>query len=99
MLDDLVRQIVHVDHRLGHAGIAELVQDVVEQRAAGHLHQRLWHMVRQGPHAQAEAGSEDHGFGGLDGHLRDFSNRESRCVDHTMAIRAAQGACCHICRR
>ncbi len=35
-LDDLVRQIMHVDHRLGHAGAGELVEHVIEQRLAGH---------------------------------------------------------------
>src|SRR6478752_7350329 len=46
----------------------ELVQHVVEQRTAGHRHQRLRLVVRQRPHAQAEAGGKDHRSGGFDGH-------------------------------
>ena len=63
MIDDLVGQIMHVDDGLDDAGLAELVEHMVEQRAARHLHQRLRHVVRQGPHAHAETGGEDHGFG------------------------------------
>jgi hypothetical protein len=48
---------------------------MIEQGAARHFHQWLWHPVRQRAHAQAKAGGEDHGFGGLDGHFRNFSNR------------------------
>ena len=62
-------------HREFHAGAAELVERVIEQRAARDLHQGLWHPVRQRAHAQAKAGGENHGFGGLDGHLENFSNR------------------------
>ena len=75
VIDDLVGQIVHVDDGLADAGIAELVEHMIEQRAAGDAHQRLRHLVGQRPHAQAETGGEDHGFGGLDGHFRNFSNR------------------------
>ena len=45
---------------------------MIEQRAAGHPHQRLRHLVGQRPHAHAETGGEDHGFGGLDGHFWKF---------------------------
>ena len=74
MIDDLVGQIMHVDDSLADAGIAELVEHMVEQRPACHAHQRLWHPVGQRPHADAETGGEDHGFGGLDGHFKNFSN-------------------------
>ena len=53
MSDDLVGQVMHVDDRLGDAGLGELVQHVVEQRAAGNGNQRLRHMLRQRTHAQA----------------------------------------------
>ena len=69
MFDDLVGQVMHIDDRLGDAGVAELVEHVVEQWLAGHPHQRLRYVVGEGPHTHAEAGGEDHGFGGVDGHL------------------------------
>ena len=75
MLDDLVGQVMHVDHCLGDAGAAELVEHVVEQWLAGNPNQRLRQGVGEGAHAQAETGGEDHGFGGMDGHsFRGFSN-------------------------
>ena len=70
VFDDLVRQIMHIDHRLADAGITELVENVVEQRASRHAHQRLGHAIGQRAHAQAEAGGENHGFLRFDGHLR-----------------------------
>ena len=73
VIDDLVGQIMHVDDGLADAGVGELVEHVIEQRLARHAHQRLWHPVGQRPHAQAETGGEDHGFGGFDGHFRSFS--------------------------
>ena len=73
VIDDLVGQIMHVDDGLADAGLAELVEHVVEQRLAGHAHQRLRHPVGQRAHAHAETGGKDHGFGGLDGHFRNFS--------------------------
>ena len=72
MLDDLVGQIMHVDHGFADAGAGELVQHVIEQRLAGDAHQRLRHVVGQRAHAQAETGGEDHGFGGRNGHLAEF---------------------------
>ena len=72
MLDDLVRQIMHVDNSFDDAGAGELVQHVIEQRLAGDAHQRLRHVVGQRAHAQAETGGEDHGFGGRNGHLLEF---------------------------
>jgi len=80
VIDDLVGQIVHVDDSFARAGVLELVQNMIEQGAAGHLHEGFGHSVRQRPHAQAETGGEDHGFGGLDGHLfGKFPNRYSLC--------------------
>ena len=76
MLDDLVGQIMHVDHGFADAGVGELVEHMVEQRLAGHAHQRLRHVVGQRAHAQAETGGEDHGFGGRDGHFGSFSNHQ-----------------------
>ncbi len=75
MIDDLVRQIMHVDDGLGHAGRGKLVQHVVKQRSARHPDQGLRQMVGQWPHAQAEAGRENHGFAGIDGHFGSFSDR------------------------
>ena len=72
VIDDLVGQIMHVDDGFADAGIAELVEHMIEQRAAGHAHQRLWHPVGQGAHAHAKSGGEDHGFGGFDGHFGNF---------------------------
>ena len=76
VLDDLVGQVMHVDHGLADAGAGELVQHVIEQRLAGHAHQRLRHMVGQRAHAQTETGGKDHGFGGRNGHLWNFSNHQ-----------------------
>src|SRR6478752_942479 len=47
MLDDLVGQVMHVDHGLADTGTGELVQHVIEQWLAGHAHQRLRHVVGQ----------------------------------------------------
>ena len=69
MIDDLVGQIMHIDDGFGDAGMAELVEHMIEQRLAGHRHHRLRHMVGQRPHPHAETGGEDHGFGGGDGHF------------------------------
>src|SRR5665811_287046 len=77
VIDDLVGQIVHIDDGFADAGVAELVEHMIEQRAARDAHQRLWHPVRQGAHAHAKSGGEDHGFEGLDGHFRNFSDRYS----------------------
>jgi len=60
---------------------------MIEQRAPGHAHQRLWNPVGQGAHADAKSGSEDHGFGGVDGHFWDFSNRACGGLDHITVIR------------
>ena len=80
VFDDLVGQVMHVDHGFGDAGVGELVQHMVKQRLAGHAHQRLRHMVGQGAHAHAEAGGEDHGFGGRDGHLGEFLEPFNCCA-------------------
>ena len=53
MFDDLVGQVMHIDHRLGDAGAAELVEHVVKQWLAGHPHQWLRNLVGEGTHAQA----------------------------------------------
>jgi hypothetical protein len=74
VIDDLVGQIMHVDGSFACACVAELVEHMIKQRAAGHPHQRLWNPIGQGAHADAKSGSEDHGFGGFDGHIRDFSD-------------------------
>ena len=80
VLDDLVGQVMHIDHGLADAGTGELVQHVIEQWLAGHAHQRLRHMVGQRAHAQTETGGKDHGFGGRNGHSWncswDFSNHQ-----------------------
>ena len=80
VLDDLVGQIMHVDDGLADAGVGELVEHMVEQRLAGDAHQRLRHLVGQRPHAQAETGGEDHGFGGFDGHFGNFSKVFDSCL-------------------
>ncbi len=75
VLDDLVGQIMHIDDGFADAGVGELVEHMIEQRTAGHGHQWLRHLVRQGTHARAEAGGENHGFGWFNGHFGIFSNR------------------------
>ena len=69
MFDDLVGQVVHIDHRLADAGVAELVEHVIKQRLARDPHQRFRHLVGEGAHPHAETGGEDHGFGGMNGHF------------------------------
>ena len=88
--DDLVGQIMHIDDGFADAGVGELVEHMIEQRLAGHAHQRLRHVVGQRAHAQAETGGEDHGFGGRNGHFGNFSNhrmRQDHIMDHITAIR------------
>ena len=70
MIDDLVGQIMHIDDGLAHAGLRQLVEHMVQQGPARDRHQRFRHPVGQGAHANAKAGGEDHGFGGLDGHVQ-----------------------------
>jgi hypothetical protein len=81
---------MHVDHGLADAGAGELVKHVIEQRLAGDAHQRLRHVVGQWAHAQAETGGKDHGFGGCNGHSRNFSNPSNQAMDHITAIRLNQ---------
>ena len=90
MLDDLVGQIMHIDHGFADAGAGELVQHMIEQGLAGHAHQRLRHMVGQGPHSHAETGGEDHGFDGRNGHFRKFLEYRLALTDHTTVIRLNQ---------
>lgn len=59
---------MHIDHGVGHVGERELVEHMVEQRLAGHGNQWLRHGFGERAHAQPEAGSEHHGFGGFHGH-------------------------------
>jgi len=66
-------QVMHIDDGFADAGGSELVEHMVEQRLAGHAHQRLRHRVGQGAHAQPEAGGEHHGFVGSDGIFRTVS--------------------------
>jgi hypothetical protein len=73
MIDDLVGQIMDIDDRFADTGVAELVEHMIEQRATRYLHQRLWHLIGQRAHTQAESGGENHGFSGFDGHCRSFS--------------------------
>ena len=68
MMDDLLRQIVHIDDGFVGPGIGELVEDMIQQRTPGDTNQRLRHPVGQRAHAHAEAGCEYHGFAGSDGH-------------------------------
>ncbi len=60
----LVGEMVDVDHRGADAGLDQTIEHVVDQRTAGHLHQRLRPMIGQRPHAAANAGREHHGGGG-----------------------------------
>jgi hypothetical protein len=80
---------VHIDDGFVDAGIGQLVEHVIEQRTARHLHQRLRHPVRQGAHAQAEAGGEDHGFAGFDRHVRKFLGPWVGFSNHITAFGAA----------
>ena len=68
VIDDLIRQIVHVDDRFADARIRELVEYMIEQGLAGHRDHGLRHPLRQRPHTQAETCGEHHGFGRFDGH-------------------------------
>jgi hypothetical protein len=73
VIDDLVRQVVHIDHGFADAGICQLVEHMIQQRFAGHRYQRLRHPLGQRTHPQAETGGENHGFAGFDGHAWKFS--------------------------
>jgi hypothetical protein len=48
---------------------------MIEQRPPRDLYHRFRQMVGQGPHALPEAGGENHGFGGFDGHFQEFLER------------------------
>ncbi len=54
------RRLARLRARLGDAGLGEAVQPPVEQRLARHLDQRFWLGGGDRPHADAEAGGEDH---------------------------------------
>ena len=74
---------MHIDHGLGDAGTAELVEHVIEQGLTGDLDQRFRGLVGEGAHAHAETGGKDHGFGGMDGHFPGgFSNLRCRGSYH-----------------
>ena len=60
----------HGDDGLTHAGLRQLVEHMVQQGPPGDRHQRFRHPVGDRAHANAKAGGEDHGFGGLDGHVQ-----------------------------
>ena len=75
VIDDLVGQIMHIDHGLADAGVAELVEHMIEQRLPATRTSGFGICVGQGTHAHAETGGEDHGFGGLDGHFWKFLER------------------------
>src|SRR5215212_4724894 len=66
VIDDLVRQIVHVDYGFADTSLGELVEHMIEQRSARHTHQWLWHMIGQRAHPYPEAGREYHCFVGSD---------------------------------
>ena len=89
MVDDLVGQIVHIDDGFADAGVTELVEHMIEQRAARHADQRLRHPVRQRTHAHTEACGEHHGFAGFDGHFLNFLEPHPGYANHITAIRAA----------
>ncbi len=72
VIDDLVGQIMDINNSLADASVAEFIQHMIEQRPACHPHQRLWHPVGEGAHAYAQAGGEDHGFGGFDRHFQEI---------------------------
>jgi len=63
---------------------------VIEQRPARDLYQRFRQMVGQGPHTLPEAGSENHGFGGFDGHFQEFLEPVvTGLTNHSTAVLAA----------
>ena len=59
--DQLIGEVVDVDHHPSHPGGAQPVEDVVDQRPARHLDQRLGPGVGQRPHSRAEPRRHHHG--------------------------------------
>ncbi len=57
---DRIGEIMDVDHRLPHAGGAQMLEHMVEQRLAGDLDQRLGPGRGQRPHPLAQPGGHDH---------------------------------------
>ena len=75
---DRVRLPVGVDHDGLDPGLDQVVERVVEQRAAAERQQRLGGGVGQRPHARAEAGGEHHGGAGRRSWLRPGLTRSGR---------------------
>ena len=72
MVQDLIRQVVEVDGRLGHAVAGEQSHQSLDERHPGDGDHGLGHGVGQGPQPGAAAGGQDQclGDGGLgDGDL------------------------------
>ena len=84
-----VGQIMDVDHRLGDAGGAQAVEDMVDQGFAIDLDQRLGPGRGQRPHALAEAGRHDHRRVGH--RRRDFRAQAQRAAGGHQAA-SSQGA-------
>ena len=61
MLLDLIRQVMHVDHRAFDPGVGQAVEHVIDQRLAADPHQRLGELAVEWAHAGAETRRQHHG--------------------------------------
>ena len=75
MLDDLVGQIMHVDDGLADAGLGELVEHMIEQRLAGHAHQRFRHLSVSGRMRTPRPAASTMALVGLTDIVRNFSKQ------------------------
>ncbi len=60
VLDDLIREMVHIDHYIRNTGLAQPHYLTLQQRMSTYGHQRLRHRVRQWFEASSQTRSEDH---------------------------------------
>ena len=62
VVDDLVGEVVHVDHSPTETGIVEPPRHMTQERLIAHGHQCLGHGVGERPQAGTESGGENHGL-------------------------------------
>ena len=62
VVDNLVREVMHIDDDIVIAGGDQFREDVVQQRLAADGHERLGHRVCQGFQAGSQPRGKDHRF-------------------------------------
>ena len=62
IVENLLGEMVHVDHKPGVAKIHQTPDVAIEQRSTSYWHQRLGHSVCEGFQSGADSGSKYHGL-------------------------------------